>query len=58
MAQGDERRWSSRSWAAAMLTPLRYWACFLLNNRYLFDLPTALAHLKKMGKLRRHTPCS
>ena len=31
--------------------PLRYWGCFLLNNRYLFDCaPTALAHLKKMGK--------
>jgi ribonuclease BN (tRNA processing enzyme) len=31
--------------------PLRYWSSFLVNGRYLFDCPpTALAHLKKMGK--------
>jgi ribonuclease BN (tRNA processing enzyme) len=31
--------------------PQRYWSSFLLNDRYLFDCPpTALAHLKKMGK--------
>jgi len=31
--------------------PQRYWSSFLLNGRYLFDCPpTALAHLKKMGK--------
>jgi ribonuclease BN (tRNA processing enzyme) len=31
--------------------PLRYWSCFVVNGRYLFDCPpTALAHLKRMGK--------
>jgi ribonuclease BN (tRNA processing enzyme) len=31
--------------------PLRYWSSFLVNGRYLFDCPpTALAHLKRMGK--------
>jgi ribonuclease BN (tRNA processing enzyme) len=31
--------------------PQRYWSSFLLNGRYLFDCaPTALAHLKKMGR--------
>jgi ribonuclease BN (tRNA processing enzyme) len=31
--------------------PHRYWSSFVLNDRYLFDCPpTALAHLKKMGK--------
>ncbi len=31
--------------------PQRYWSSFLLNDRYLFDCPpTALAHLKKIGK--------
>jgi ribonuclease BN (tRNA processing enzyme) len=31
--------------------PQRYWSSFLLNDRYLFDCPpTALAHLKKIGR--------
>jgi ribonuclease BN (tRNA processing enzyme) len=29
----------------------RYWSSFLLNQRYLFDVPpTALAHLKRLGR--------
>ncbi len=31
--------------------PTRYWSSFLVNGRYLFDAPpTALPHLKKLGK--------
>ena len=52
MAQGDELPLElSFLGSGNAFAPLRYWSSFLLNGRYLFDCPpTALAHLKKMGK--------
>ena len=52
MPQSDERPLELAFLGSGnAFAPLRYWSSFLLNGRYLFDCPpTALVHLKKMGK--------